>query len=65
MLCIGGPKHGENVECMAPCFYALRSKPVLFSADSRYLPSDPIKTVKYECFWIKSDGEEIPVWVIR
>jgi hypothetical protein len=66
MLCIGGPKHGEDIECRGPCFYALRERAPrgLYSTDPSWLPDDPIKTAKYERLYIKSDGKQIPVWVI-
>ena len=50
MLCVGGPKHGEDIQCRGPFFLALRERRprVSYSADASGLPSDPIKTARYE-----------------
>lgn len=66
MLCIGGPKHGEDIECRSPCFFALRERPpfALYSTNARHLPNDPVRVARYERRTVLSDGKHVPVWVV-
>ena len=66
MLCIGGPKHGEDIECRSPHFFALREMPrrALYSPNASALPNDPIRIAMYERRTVLSDGKHVPVWVV-
>jgi hypothetical protein len=65
MLCVGGPKHGQDVEtdgCYFDCLCNMRI-PV------SYLPAEPtdctpIPIVRYERAKIWSDGHWVPIWVV-
>ena len=68
MLCIGGPKHGQDVTCSRDTFDAVEHKPIsarLFDANVMDL-FEPLKKITYERLVIATrSGDRIPVWVVE
>lgn len=68
MLCIGGPHHGQNVECERDTFDAVVPRPMsarLFEDHPLDL-FEPLQKVTYETLTIVTrSGQRIPVFVVE
>ncbi len=64
-LCVGGPKHGIDIRCKCPGFFApvRLSKPRMI-CDTVPAMEPPIEKVRYERRIVFSDGKPVDIFIV-